>query len=263
MKPYCLASSSAGNCFIFEFEVNGIPTRIMVECGIPLKDIYNKASSYNIDISSIKACLITHSHGDHCRAARDIARIGIPIFATQPTLEALNIKGEELVELTKTKLCDGIYLLPFAVEHDCPGSVGFIIRTHSETVVFINDHKRWLNDLRNFKPNYVFIECNYDHKVVYAQYYALKKKLDTCSSISRSEYLEIKTKLAQHERNLNSHCSLNGTLKGLKKLNLSQCSAIFLLHLSDRYANEYRMKNEIQKQTKILTYVAQKIGGFK
>lgn len=263
MKPYCLASSSAGNCYIFEFTIDGVSTRIMVECGIPLKDIYRKLSSYKINISSIKACLITHSHGDHCKAARDIDRLGIPVFATKPTLKAIGIEGVEIVELQKKKVCDGIYIMPFTVEHDCDGSVGFVIKTKEECVIFVNDHKRWLNDLRNFKPNYVFIECNFDSRVVYAQYYECKKKLENFTTMTRKEYDETKLKLAQHERNIKSHCSLNGTLKGLKRLNLSKCTAIFLMHLSDRYANEYKMKNEVQKHTKVLTYAAQKIGGFK
>ena len=255
MRAYCLASSSSGNCYVLEFDINGVPTRIMVECGIPIKTIYQSLAQNNIDITTISACLITHAHGDHCKAAKDLERICIPIFATKETLTKIDVLGEELVDLQPKRVCKGLFAMPFQVEHDIEGACGFIIKTKTECVLFVNDHKRWTADLRDFKPNYVFIECNYDHKVVYAQLNELRKLPNPT--------VEEQQKMRQHERNLNSHCSLNGTLKGLRKLNLKNCSTIFLMHLSDRYANEYRMKIEVQKETGILTYACKKGGGIK
>ena len=166
MKAYCLASSSAGNCYILEFEINGVPTRIMVECGIPLKEIYKRSSEYGIDLATIQCCLVTHAHGDHCKAARDMARLNIPVFAHSATLSLLKIKGEEMVDKQPRKVCEGIFAMSFPVEHDIEGAVGFVIKTSTECVMFINDHKRWVANLSNFKPTYIFIECNYDHKMV-------------------------------------------------------------------------------------------------
>lgn len=262
MKPICLASSSAGNCFIFEFMVEGVPTQIMVECGIPKKTLYTRMNQERLELCNIKACLITHAHKDHCVAAQDLHYLGIPIFATVETLNAIGITGTQLKNLTPTTVCEGIKVMAFEVEHDCPGSVGFVIKTKDECVIFVNDHKRWNCNLINFKPDYVFIECNYYHKVVYAQLNELRKKIKNCP-LSHEEYEEARLKIAQHERNLNSHCSLHGTLCGLRRLNLKNTKCIFLMHLSDRYANEYKMKNEIQLETQILTKVCQKMGGIK
>lgn len=261
MRPICLASSSAGNCYVFEFDVKGTPTRIMVECGVPMSDIYKGLSKNGIGIDTIKACLITHAHQDHCKAVYDLIKIGVPVFASKPTLDALKIESEELFHLKPKRVVEGIYVMGFWVEHDIDGAMGFIIKTQTECVIFINDHKRWNVNLKKFKPNYVFIECNYFHKVVYAQYYELKKLKE--SNIDLEQLKEVNIKIAQHERNINAHCSLHGTLKGLKKLDLSECKAIFLMHLSDRYANEYKMKNQVQFETGILTYVCLKYGGIK
>ena len=262
MKAYCLASSSAGNCYFLEFEIDGIPTRIMIECGIPLKEIYRRSSEYGIDLATIKCCLVTHAHGDHSKAAKDMNRLGIPVFAHKTTLSLLNVDGEELVDLQPRRVCEGVSVMSFPVEHDINGAVGFVIKTKTECVMFINDHKRWMVNLSNFKPDYVFIECNYDHKVVYAQVYELNK-LKRNVPMGSIEAKEINMKLAQHERNLNSHCSLHGTIKGLKKLNLKNTKCIFLMHLSDRYANEYRMKQEVQLATGVKTLVCSKLGGIK
>lgn len=262
MKAECLASSSSGNCFIFTFEIKGMPVHIMLECGIPIRQIYTKLNNLGIGLDNIAACLITHAHGDHCCAARDISKRGIPLFASKGTLSCLYLKGTELEPEKPQKIVDGLFAYPFAVDHDIEGAYGFILKTAKETVIFINDHKKWYANLINFKPDYVFIECNYDHKTVYAQMHDLEKKIKS-PSFNEREKLEFQNRLKQHERNLNSHCSLFGTLKGLGKLNLKNCKQIFLMHLSDRYANEYRMKNEVYFATHIPTSVCLKGGGIK
>lgn len=262
MKPECLASSSSGNCFIFEFDIKGVPTYLMVECGIPIRNIYNKLNEVGIEFSNIVGCLITHAHGDHCCAARDISKRGIPLFASKETLSFLFLEGKPLELEKPNKIVDGLFVWPFAVDHDIEGSLGFIIKTAKETVLFINDHKKWYANLINFKPDYVFIECNYDHKTVYAQMHDLERKIDS-PSFSKKEKKEFEIKLHQHQRNTKSHSSLLGTLKGLSKINLKNCKEIILLHLSDRYANEYRMKSEINFATHIPTAVALKGGGIK
>ena len=213
MKAECLASSSSGNCFILEFIVNGEPTRIMVECGISISDIYTKLGLKGIMLSSIKACLITHAHSDHSQSAKKLETLGLPIFASKGTLKQLSCKGNELLLEKPNRVLNGLFVMPFEVEHDCDGSVGFVIKTKEETVIFVNDHKRWSCNLINFKPDYVFIECNYDHKMVYAQYNELKKLKEVTSN--EQDLKEINITMAQHERNLNSHCSLAGTIKGL------------------------------------------------
>ena len=262
MKAECLASSSSGNCFILEFDINGVPTRIMVECGIPIGDIYKKLNDRGIMLSTIQACLITHGHQDHCKSASRLKDLGIPIYASKPTLELCNCEGNELILEKPNRVLNGLFVMPFLVEHDCEGSIGFVIKTKDECVIFVNDHKRWTCDLSNFKPDYVFIECNYYHTVVYAQLNELKK-LKEQPNIDEKTLTEINIKIAQHERNIESHCSLRGTIKGLEKLNLSNTKVIFLMHLSDRYANEYVMKNDVQDRFGIRTYVCKKIGGIK
>lgn len=254
MNAYCLASSSSGNAFIFDFG----DTALLVECGIPLKEIYQKCNQNNVDFSKVESCLITHAHLDHCLCASDIFSHNIEIYGSKATLDRLKLKSNELQPLKITKVANGIYVLPFEVEHDIEGALGFVIKSKEDTIIFINDSKSWKTDLRNFKPNYVFIECNYDNKVVYAQMCALKKEIE--STLNDKQGL---IKMAQFKRNTTAHQSLNSTIRGLGKLDLSQCKAIFLMHLSDRYANEYKMKKAIENVYKIKTFVCKKKGGIK
>ena len=262
MKAICLASSSVGNCFIFQFEIEGKTTSIMVEAGIPMSSIYQKCNENGVALNEVEACLITHSHQDHCKSARELTRLGIPLIAHKKTLEALSIKGQGIMPKQKFRVVNGLFGMAFDVEHDVEGSVGYILKTKDECVIFIIDHKRFTTNISHIKPDYVFIECNYDQKVVYPQYHELVKRKDELG-FEDDERHEINVKLKQMERNINSHASLRGTEKGLAKMDLSNCKAIFLTHLSDRYANEYKMKNEIQAMFGIKTYVCKKIGGIK
>jgi len=52
MEIEVLASSSKGNCYIIDRE-------IMIECGIPLKEIKKK---WGFKVHEIQACLISHEH---------------------------------------------------------------------------------------------------------------------------------------------------------------------------------------------------------
>ena len=72
MKFICLASSSAGNCYYVEIErVNLPPVKLMLEVGIPFKEIMYKGLNQGIKMSEIDAAVVTHGHGDHCCAVND------------------------------------------------------------------------------------------------------------------------------------------------------------------------------------------------
>lgn len=258
MKAYCLASSSSGNAFILQL---GDAT-LLIECGISIKEIYSKCNDLNISVSDIDCCLITHAHSDHCKSAKDIERIGIPVYATKETIKQAKINGNELNILQPTKVAPNVFILAFIVNHDIEGAVGFIIKSKDETIIFVNDSKSWNDDLRNFKPDYVFIECNYDHAMVHAQLHELQKKVEEDSILDKVNREDLST-IAQHKRNINAHQSLASCIQNLHKLILTNCRAIFLMHLSDRYANEYKMKNAIEREFGIKTLVCCKKGGIK
>lgn len=244
-----------------DFEIKGGHTLLMVECGLPYSEILSRCTKNGIDFTKINSCLITHAHSDHSKSAKDLNKRGISIWASKPTLDKINVNGNVIESNKPTMIENGIAVFAFEVEHDIEGAMGFIIKTETETVIFVNDCKKWNINLINFKPDYVFIECNYYHKMVYAQLHELKHDIETCQ-LDSNELKEHNIKIKQHERNINAHMSLHGTLIGLSHLNLRYCKTIFLMHLSDRYANEYVMKNEVQKQTSVKTYVCLKNGGI-
>ena len=254
MKSYCLGSSSSGNCFVltFETEDKSYTRSIMVECGFTLTEIMQKMLIQNISLNDIECCLVTHGHKDHNRAIAELDKRFIPVYATKTTLISTKVNYHDILPNKEENIAPSIFILPFSVEHDIEGSVGFIIYCEKtkERVLFINDCKYTKADLSQFEFDYVFIECNHTAKVVYTLYNKAVKEHD------------IKN-MGRYKRLIEAHMSERGTIKTLKNLNLKKCKAIFLMHLSDGHANEYEMKNEIKKETGIPTFVCQKNGGIK
>ena len=138
---------------------------------------------------------------------------------------------------------------PFSVEHDAEDSLGFVIYTDMEMILFVNDCKYFAEDLSKQKFDYIFIESNYDGQVIHFAYEAAKDQKN-------------KNDIDRYERLLNSHMSIKHTCDHLKKLDLSNCKGIFLMHLSDRHANPNLFKQRVSKQFLKPCFVCRKSGGI-
>lgn len=232
----------------------------MIECGLQLKEIQKRLVDNNLSISQIEAVLVTHGHKDHSKAIPELKSRGIPVYGS---LETIGECEEYELQSGKNKcIAEDIFVLPFEVEHDAPGSLGFVVKNKrtKETILFINDCSYVKYDLSGYEFDYVFMECNYS-KQVYVIYGQAKKKLKL--ETNPEEISKLQIEIASYSRVIKAHMSLYGTLKILSTLNLKKCNGIFLMHLSDRHANEYEMKKAVSEQTKVTTFVCGKYGGIK
>jgi len=244
MKITCLASSSTGNCYVIDDGHN----KLLLEGGIPFKKIVSKLNEHQLKFSDFVGCLVSHSHNDHAKAIRELSRF-IQINGSKETLEhffdltdlrIINNKIWTLYSGLKTKL-KTYEIIPFSTEHDCPGSLGFIIKsnTTNEIMLFATDTKYILYNLSRYKFDSIMIECNYNEELLDIQDInpALKKRL------------------------INSHMSLTTCVKTLKSFDLSRCKEIYLIHLSASRSDEKLMKNTVASEFGIATYVCGKNGG--
>lgn len=247
----CLGSSSSGNCYYIELEREGLtPVKLLLEVGLPYMEIVKKATMQGIDISKVNAVLVTHGHMDHARATKDFINHRRSVFANQVIIEKYGGSTSNILHHGELKyVAAATKVVPFTVEHDAPDSLGFIISTGKETILFINDCKLFKAGISIIPFDYICIEANYDGQLMHFAYEEAKKNNDD---------LNIK----RYERLFDSHMSLAHCRDHLKKLNLSKCKAIFLMHLSDRHANENKFKNEIKEATGVNTFVCKKNGGI-
>lgn len=71
-------SSSAGNCILINKE-------ILLDCGIKDKEVL-----IHTDFNLPQGILLTHSHKDHSKYAKDWTKRGVPIYLSQGELDAMD-----------------------------------------------------------------------------------------------------------------------------------------------------------------------------
>lgn len=248
---HCFASSSEGNCYLLTINNNSPrPIRILVECGLSYKNIVEQLFKVGVAINDIQAVLVTHGHTDHSKGLKDLSARGKRCFGSKETITVDGVQNARELRAGETALLDeDVYVIPFKVEHDYPGSLGFIIKTNDDLLLFVNDCKYFESDLSAYKFTYVMIECDYDAQVAHIAYTNAKKNKD---------YQE-ETK---YRRLLDSHMSNRNCLRTLKTFDLSKCIAIFLMHLSDGNSNEKKFKHEFQNELKKPVLICGKHGGI-
>jgi len=233
MKLKVLASSSKGNSYILE----AFKETLIIECGINAKEILKGLNFYTNDVVG---CVVTHSHQDHSSNASKLADLGIDIYTAKETASTLGLTGHRInhIEPLKQFIVGNFIILPFPTEHDCEGSLGFLIqyKPTKEKLLFVTDSYYCKYKFKNL--NYIMIECNY-----------IKETLN--ENIEAGYIHE-----AMKSRLLQSHFSLENVKQFLKANDLSQCREIILLHLSDSNSNALRMVKEIKELTGIKPVVA-------
>lgn len=232
MEIEVLGTGSSGNCYKLD---NGSST-LLLECGLPFKVIQRKLG---FKTSEIDACLISHEHQDHAKAAKDLAKAGIDLYMTKGTAEALNLYGHRINTfegiktgyiLTYKAFNIGCYrITPFMTIHDVREPVGYVISDllQGEQIFFVTDTAYLPYKIP--KVDYIMIECNYT-----------KSKID-----SKLRYGLIHASL--RNRIVKNHMSLETVVEALKLADLSKCKKIYVLHLSDGNSDEAEIKRQIQE----------------
>jgi phosphoribosyl 1,2-cyclic phosphodiesterase len=229
-----LASSSKGNCY----HVTDGTTALLLEAGIRYKDIQR---ALNFQVSSIAGCLISHEHGDHGKAAADVMKAGIDVYASQGTLDALGLSGHRAKPIkAKQQFQVGTWtILPFDVQHDVAEPLGFLLANRTgDKLVFATD--TYYIRYRFQGLTHIMVECNYSLRI-----------LDENIAAGR-------VPAVMKKRLLKSHFSLEHVKDFLRANDLSKVQEIWLLHLSDNNSDAALFKHEIQELTGKPVWVAER-----
>ncbi|WP_260981841.1 MBL fold metallo-hydrolase, partial [Bacillus pumilus] len=130
-----ISSSSKGNCY----RVTDGKTPLLLECGITFKEMQR---AFDFDMS-FAGCLITHEHGDHCKALKDVLRAGIDCYMSPGTAKALGVENHHRINLAKARQAFRIgtwLIMPFDVQHDVSEPYGFLLANEDgDKLLFATD----------------------------------------------------------------------------------------------------------------------------
>ena len=148
MRIASLGSGSKGNATL----VDTGETLLLIDCGLPRRDVEARLQSRGVSGQDIDAILVTHEHGDHCRGVVPLAKAhDLPVFLTAGTATSAKLEG----------LASGVVIRPgdqFAVgdvniaaepvPHDAREPVQFCL-THNDLKLGV------LTDLGSITPHVV------------------------------------------------------------------------------------------------------------
>lgn len=230
MKLTVLGSGSKGNCYL----LHNNEECLILEAGVPFSEVRHALKG---DIRKVKACLVTHEHGDHIKYAGDMLAHGIRTYMTAGTMKAKQWRHYlPLMLETGIPAVHGRFtVLPFRTVHDAAEPCGFFIN-HPETgnIVFATDTAYVPNTFKAVTN--MLIECNYDPELLAA-------RTDIPESLK--------------DRIRESHQSIDTCIAAIKA-NMDQGTLhhIVLLHISEGDGDPNNFKIRTMHDTGLITDVA-------
>lgn len=217
-----LASSSKGNAYV----VSDGETTLLLECGLTFKELQKRL---NYQASMLTACLVSHEHQDHAKAAAQLLKAGIPVYMSYGTAEAHkdDMSAAHIIQAKEVLRFGALSVLPFRTFHNTAEPLGFLIEDGNT-----GERLLWAVDTCNLsvvadRLTYIAVECNYEA--------ALLERSTRLTSLLK-------------ERIRHSHFEINDVVGWLHKLDLSGVLTVYLLHLSGAHANEERWMQRFRQE---------------
>jgi phosphoribosyl 1,2-cyclic phosphodiesterase len=211
-------------------------TNILIECGLSHKKLQQACG---FQLTSLHGVLVSHEHKDHCKCVEKILASGIPVYLTQGTAAALEMP-EKLLDLA-TEMEAGqqftvgtIDVMPFSTFHDALEPLGFVMQSRLDGDIFA-----FATDTVNLPYNFpgvnlLAVEANFQQDI-----------------LERSERMPEKTK----HRVSNTHMEIDRLCDCLRRMDLTQCRELWLLHLSSAMSHEGQFIYKVQRAVPPLVQV--------
>lgn len=236
MILHVISTGSKGNCYLLTDDQGRV---IALDAGVSINGI---VSALSHDTRKFDGAIITHGHGDHSKAVKDLVKSGVPVYLSRGTFEEVGNLGA-ILPVTSDGRFDVFKvgnwnIQPFSVQHDAADPVGFLLANFKGHKILYATDTYYLK-YSFIGLTHIIVECNY------------------CTDILMHNIESGNISGARKNRLLHSHFSLENVLKFLKATDLTHCVKIVLVHLSDANSDAKKMVNAVFKQTGIETIAAE------
>jgi len=224
-----LKSGADGNAYLV-----GRRCLLLIEAGVSIKKL-RELSGFTL--RNVQGCLITHEHGDHAKAAKDVQKAGITVYCTEGTAAALNLTGHRLRIIRPREVFSvGDWrILPFPVIHDSAAPVGFLLDGEGEKIVFATDTQYIPFAFQGLTR--IMIEASFSRDLLWETTRNGDRPVEACKRVVRN------------------HLSIEACEMFLRNTDLSRLKTVHLLHLSKDNADAQEFKRRVQAITGAPVYM--------
>ena len=168
MKFCNLASGSRGNCTI----ISSDRATVMVDDGLNIRTLSERAREANIDLRKIDAILITHEHTDHVKGVSALVKkYSIPVYCHRESRKGLDAAVSPYVfdcDMDAPFEIGDICVTPFRLPHDSNYNLGYGLSDGRKKIAIATD-LGYMNDaiLDNLTDSdLVMLESNHDREML-------------------------------------------------------------------------------------------------
>jgi len=220
-----IATGSSGNCY----RIADGETVIMIEAGIRFQAI---REAFGFRLSDIAGCLVSHEHGDHAKAVKDITKAGIDCYMSKGTREHIKTDHPHRIKIIQHGKQIGLgtfIVMPFNTQHDAEEPLGFLIASEKNKILFATDTYYLANRFSGL--THIIIEANYRKET-------LDRNID-----AGLVHPSVRARV------MRSHFEIENVKNFLTANDLSQVEEIHLIHISSGNGDPGGFKREIEELT--------------
>lgn len=226
-----LGSSSSGNAYI----IDDGETSLLLDAGLPFKEMQIKS---DFKVNNVSACLLSHEHGDHSKAVKELLSRAIDVYAPIETINFLNLSGHRVhkAEASKVFTIGSFKILPIQMFHDC-NCYGYLVQSEKtkEKLFFATDTYKITVNPKGV--DYLIIEINYQMEII---------------NRLINEGIE---EPGIRGRLLRSHFEMNDCIEWLGRIDKSRLKRIYVAHLSNGHSNAEQIRQSVIEATGIPTTI--------